>query len=158
MTYPTPVLSATNGKCLRSAHPSSKSVVYTCPTATFWYQNSASKSHSQQCALIFYNGGIAYFATKRNHLFIVGEIFWAGFLQHASGPASNTAAPRGDYCIWLGTTHNLAGTYRCFNIDTLREVIGDIFRPAHLTDAAIARLTQLAGSALQETQALEPHE
>jgi hypothetical protein len=61
----------------------------------------------------------------------------AGFLQRASGPSSNTAAARGDYCLWLGTTHNLAGTHRCFNIDTLREITGDIFRPALLTDAAV---------------------
>jgi hypothetical protein len=74
----------------------------------------------------------------------------AGFLQRASGPSSNTAAPRGDYCIWLGTTHNLAGTHRCFNIDTLREVTGDIFRPALLTNAAITRLSQLAGSPPRE--------
>jgi Reverse transcriptase (RNA-dependent DNA polymerase) len=70
----------------------------------------------------------------------------AGFLQRASGPASNSAAPRGDYCIWLGTTHNLAGTHRCFSIDTLREIRGDIFRPSLLTDAAISRLTRLSGS------------
>jgi Reverse transcriptase (RNA-dependent DNA polymerase) len=88
----------------------------------------------------------------------------AGFLQRASGPSSNSAAPRGDYCIWLGTTHNLAGTHRCFNIDTLREVTGDIFRPAPLTNAAITRLTQLAGSSSNAThvtddsQSLEPPE
>jgi hypothetical protein len=82
----------------------------------------------------------------------------AGFLQRASGPASNTAAARGDYCLWLGTTHNLAGTHRCFNIDTLREITGDIFRPALLTDAAIARLAQLAGPTSVEPQPLEPPE
>jgi hypothetical protein len=88
----------------------------------------------------------------------------AGFLQRASGPSSNSAAPRGDYCLWLGTTHNLAGTHRCFNIDTLREVTGDIFRPAPLTNAAISRLTQLAGSnshathATDDIQSLEPLE
>ena len=69
----------------------------------------------------------------------------AGFLQRVQGPLSNTAAPRGDYCIWLGTTHNLAGTHRCLNLDTLREITGDIFRPALLTNAAIQRLSQLAG-------------
>jgi hypothetical protein len=37
------------------------------------------------------------------------------------------------------TTHNLAGTHRCLNLDTLREVRGDVFLP-------IARLTTLAGS------------
>ena len=34
----------------------------------------------------------------------------AGFLQKASHASSNSAAPRKDYCIWLGTTRNLAGT------------------------------------------------
>jgi hypothetical protein len=82
----------------------------------------------------------------------------AGFLQRASGPASNTAAARGDYCLWLGTTHNLAGTHRLFNIDTLREITGDIFRPALLTDAAIARLAQLAGPTSDEPQPVEPPE
>ena len=62
----------------------------------------------------------------------------AGFLQRVQGPLSNTAAPRGDYCIWIGTT-------RCLNLDTLREITGDIFRPALLTNAAIQRLSQLAG-------------
>ena len=82
----------------------------------------------------------------------------AGFLQRASGPSSNTAAARGDYCLRLGTTHNLAGTHRCFNINTLREMTGDIFRPALLTDAAIARLAQLAGPTSYEPQPLEPPE
>ena len=31
----------------------------------------------------------------------------AGFLQKAKGPLYNTSAPRGDYCLWLGTTRNL---------------------------------------------------
>jgi Reverse transcriptase (RNA-dependent DNA polymerase) len=82
----------------------------------------------------------------------------AGFLQRASSPSSNSAAQSGDYCIWLGATHNLAGTHRCFNIDTLREITGDIFRPAPLTDGAIARLTQLAGSTSSEHQIIEPTE
>ena len=82
----------------------------------------------------------------------------AGFLQRASEPSSNTAAARGDYCLWLGTTHNLAGTHRCFNIDTLREITGDIFRPALLTDAAIAHLAQLAGPTSHEPQPLRPPE
>ena len=70
----------------------------------------------------------------------------AGFLQRASTATSNSASPRGDYCIWLGTTHNLAGTHRCFNIDTLREITGDTFRPTLLTAAAITRLTQLTNN------------
>ena len=87
-----------------------------------------------------FTGRIASFARDAPHPFGT-----AGFLQRAQGPTSNSAAPRGDYCIWLGTTHNLAGTHRCLNIDTLREITGDTFRPALLTDAAIARLTLLAG-------------
>jgi Reverse transcriptase (RNA-dependent DNA polymerase) len=69
----------------------------------------------------------------------------AGFLQRASHSQYNTASPRGDFCIWLGTTHNLAGTNRCFNLDTLREVTGDVFRPTMITPAAILRLSTLAG-------------
>ena len=70
-------------------------------------------------------------------------------MQRASGPTSNSAAPRGDYCIWLGTTHNLAGTHRCLNIDTLREITGDTFRPSILTESAILRLTHLSGQSLE---------
>ena len=69
----------------------------------------------------------------------------AGFLQRASNSAYNTDAARGDYCIWLGTTHNLAGTHRCLNLDSLREITGDVFRPSLITDAAILRLAALAG-------------
>lgn len=69
----------------------------------------------------------------------------AGFLQRAHHPKYNTATPRGDYCIWLGTTHNLSGTHRAFNIDTLREITGDVFRPTVITPAAILRLSTLAG-------------
>ena len=70
----------------------------------------------------------------------------AGFLQRAAGATSNSAAPRGDYCIWLGTTHYLAGTHRCFNIDTLREITGDTLSPTLLTTAAVTRLTQLTNN------------
>jgi hypothetical protein len=45
----------------------------------------------------------------------------------------------------LGTTHNIAGTHRCLDLDTLLEKTGDIFRPALLTTSAINRLSQLAG-------------
>ena len=69
----------------------------------------------------------------------------AGFLQRAHHPRYNTATQRGDFCIWLGTTHNLAGTHRCFNLDTLCEMTGDIFRPTMITNAAILRLSTLAG-------------
>ena len=68
-----------------------------------------------------------------------------GFLQKAQHAQSNSAAPRGDYCIWLGTTHNISGTHRCLNLETLREITGDVFRPALLTPLAVRRLTQLAG-------------
>ena len=70
----------------------------------------------------------------------------AGFLQRASTVTSNSAAARGDYCIWLGTTHNLAGTHKCFIIDTLRKITGDTFWPTLLTTAAITRLTQLTNN------------
>jgi hypothetical protein len=73
-----------------------------------------------------------------------------GFLQRAPGQKSNTAASRGDYCLWLGTTRNLAGTHRCFNLDTLMEMTGDIFRPAPLTTAALQRLQRLSGLSLPE--------
>ena len=68
----------------------------------------------------------------------------AGFSQRASNPDYNTAAARGDYCIWLGTTHNLAGTHRCLNLDSPREITGDVFRPSLITNAAILRLAALA--------------
>ena len=81
----------------------------------------------------------------------------AGFLQRAPGPTSNSAAPRGDYCIWLSTTHNLAGTHRCLDIDTLREITGDTFRSALLTPSAITRLTRLPGQQAPEpSDALAP--
>ena len=69
----------------------------------------------------------------------------AGFLQRTHSPGYNSAAPRGDYCIWLGTTHNLAGTHRCLNLTTLREMTGDTFHPTLLTPEAIRRLNTLAG-------------
>jgi hypothetical protein len=46
----------------------------------------------------------------------------------------------------MGTTHNISGTHRCLNLETLREITGDVFRPALLTPIAVRRLTQLAGS------------
>ena len=85
-------------------------------------------------------GRIPNFKREAPHSFGI-----AGFLQRAHHPKYNTASPRGDYCIWLGTTHNLAGTHRCFNIDTLGEVTGDVFRPTEITQAAILRLSTLAG-------------
>lgn len=91
-----------------------------------------------------FTGRIANFAKDAPYAFGT-----AGFLQRASGPTSNSAAPRGDYCIWLGTTHNLAGTHRCLNIDTLREITGDTFRPSILTESAILRLTHLSGQSLE---------
>ena len=69
----------------------------------------------------------------------------AGFLQKASTPRSNSSDPRQDYCIWLGTTRNLAGTHQCFNIATLQMITGDIFRPAPLTPDAAVRISRLAG-------------
>jgi hypothetical protein len=75
----------------------------------------------------------------------------AGFLQRAPGPTSNSAAPRGDYCIWLGTTHNIAGTHRCLDLDSLREITGDTFRPTSLTQQAIHRLTRHAGQLKPDT-------
>ena len=69
-----------------------------------------------------------------------------GFLQRAHALQSNSVIPRADYSVWLGTTRNLKGTHKCLNLDTLREITGDIFRPALLTQAAITRLQQLAGS------------
>ena len=69
----------------------------------------------------------------------------AGFLQRPQHSQSNSVAPRGDYCIWLGTTHNLSGTNRCSNLETLREITDDVFLPALLTPPAVQRLTLLAG-------------
>ena len=71
--------------------------------------------------------------------------FGQAFLQKAQHSQSNSAEPRGDYCIWMGTTHNISGTHRCLNLETLREITGDVFRPALLTPRAVRRLTQLAG-------------
>jgi hypothetical protein len=82
----------------------------------------------------------------------------AGYLQRASGPTSNSATPLGEYCIWIGTTHNLAGTHRCVSIDTLREIRGDMFRPSLLTDAAISRLNRLSSLTALSKPAFEPPE
>ena len=68
----------------------------------------------------------------------------AGFLQRSSGPTYNSSAPRADYVIWIGTTRNLAGTHRCFNLTTLQEITGDHFTPAPLTLDAINRINRLA--------------
>jgi hypothetical protein len=68
----------------------------------------------------------------------------AGFLQRTHSPGYNSAAPRGNYCIWIGTTHNLADTHR-LNLATLREMTGDTFYPALLTPEAIRHLNMLAG-------------
>ena len=62
-----------------------------------------------------------------------------GFLQRAQGPLFNTAAPRADFCLWLGTTRNLKGTHRCFNLGTLTEITGENFRPAPLSSMPAPR-------------------
>jgi hypothetical protein len=80
----------------------------------------------------------------------------AGFLQRAKGPTSNSSEPRGDYCLLLGTTHNITGTHRCFIIATLREMTGDTFRPALLTTATIERMTRLAGNPAYDTRPIPP--
>jgi hypothetical protein len=80
-----------------------------------------------------------------------------GFLQRAAGPLSNTAAPRADYCIWLGTTRNLKGTHRCFSLATLSELTGDTFRPAATTQQTIDIMRKLAGTPIVETKE-QPHE
>ena len=87
-----------------------------------------------------FTGRIPNFTKHTPHAFGI-----AGFLQKASHASSNSSAPRQDYCIWLGTTRNLAGTHNCFNIVTLRMMTGDKFTPAPLTADAAKRLTQLAG-------------
>ena len=86
-----------------------------------------------------FTGRIPNFHKHTPHAFGI-----AGFLQKANHHASNTAAPRQDYCIWLGTTRNLAGTHSCFNLATLRMMTGDIFTPAPLTPDAVTRINQLA--------------
>ena len=81
----------------------------------------------------------------------------AGFLQRANTVRSNTADPRQDYCIWFGTTRNLAGTHQCFNIATLQMITGDIFRPAPLTPDAARRISRLASDKeFVEQSPLEP--
>ena len=80
----------------------------------------------------------------------------AGFLQHANGPRYNSADPRADYVIWLGTTRNLAGAHRCFNFTTMQEVTGDNFTPAPLTFQAVQRIDQLAGAADLTPTSIEP--
>ena len=68
-----------------------------------------------------------------------------GILQRASGPSYNSSMSRGDYCIWLGTTRNLKGTHKCLNLDTFKEITGDVFRPTPLTDTAIQRMRLMSG-------------
>ena len=68
-----------------------------------------------------------------------------GILQRASGPSYNSSMSRGDYCLWLGTTRNLKGTHKCLNLDTFKEIIGDVFRPTPITDLAIQRMRILSG-------------
>ena len=98
-----------------------------------------------------FTGRIPNFNRHTPHAFGI-----AGFLQKASSTRSNTADPRADYCIWLGTTRNLAGTNMCFNLATLRVVTGDIFRPAPLTNEAATRISRLAG--VQDTGPVQPLE
>ena len=69
----------------------------------------------------------------------------AGFLQRSVGPSYNSAQPRGEYTIWLGTTRNLSGTHLCFNVNTRQMMMGDTFRPAELTQSTIAFISKLSG-------------
>jgi hypothetical protein len=69
----------------------------------------------------------------------------AGFLQRSVGPSYNSAQPRGEYTIWLGTTRNLAGTHLCFIVATRQMMTGDTFRPAELTASAISFISKLSG-------------
>ena len=71
----------------------------------------------------------------------------SGFLQRPVGPQYNTSIARADYVIWLGTTRNLAGTHKCFNLTTLQELTGDHFTPAPMTHDTILRINRLAGTA-----------
>ena len=87
-----------------------------------------------------FTGRIPSFVKQTPHHF--GQ---SGYLQRPKGPASNSAAQRADYVIWLGTTRNLAGTHRCLNLSTLAEITGDKFTPAPITQDAIDRLMSLAG-------------
>lgn len=70
----------------------------------------------------------------------------SGFLQRPVGPQYNSSSSRADYVIWLGTTRNLAGTHRCFNLTTLQEMTGDTFTPAPITHEAILRINRMAGT------------
>ena len=69
-----------------------------------------------------------------------------GFLQRPVGPQYNSSMQRTDYVVWLGTTRNLAGTHRCFNLTTLQEITGDQFTPAPITQEAITRINRMAGT------------
>ena len=70
-----------------------------------------------------------------------------GFLQRPVGPQYNSSMTRADYVVWLGTTRNLAGTHKCFNLTTLQEITGDHFTPVPMTEEALARINKLAGTA-----------
>ena len=96
-----------------------------------------------------FTGRLPSFAKQTPHPFGI-----AGFLQRPRGPSSNTSAQRADYVIWIGTTRNLAGTHRCFNLNTLSEITGDKFTPAPLTSDAIQRLMALSGHLVKPTLAL----
>ena len=69
-----------------------------------------------------------------------------GFLQRPTGPSHNSSAARADYCVWLGTTRNQAGTHKCFNLATLSEITGNKFTPAPITPEAAVRISRLAGA------------
>ena len=80
-------------------------------------------------ALTAFTGRVPSYKTDAPYAF--GQ---AGLLQEAQGPSSNSAAaPRGDYCVWIGTTQNITGTHRCLNIGTFREITRDTSRPTLLT-------------------------
>lgn len=49
-------------------------------------------------------------------------------IQHFS--SCDSSQSRGEYCIWLGTTRNLAGTHSCFEVFTCQFITGDTLRPA----------------------------
>ena len=79
-----------------------------------------------------------------------------GFLQRAKTANSNSAAPRADYGIWIGTTRTSSGTHKMINLDSLQIITGDKFQPAPLTAAAVTRITTLATGHI--TPALPPTE
>ena len=114
-----------------------------------WAAHTAFSSYCFHGQLILLSAHTAFMGSSYCFQLILLSSNFPRDAPHAFGtcpsPLSNTVASRGGYCIWLGTTHNLAETHRCLNLDTLREITGDIFRPALLTNAAILWLSQLAG-------------